>query len=118
MKYLTRKLLLPEFINGIHKWLTKRSPNVLCESGEKEDNMPIYEFRCLECKDIFEILFIAEDDEKIIACPECKGENLQRVLSATNHAVKGSSPQPSIDVSTKACVDGSCGTIEIPGGYD
>ncbi|MBW2624152.1 MAG: zinc ribbon domain-containing protein [Deltaproteobacteria bacterium] len=80
--------------------------------------MPIYEFRCLECDDIFEILFMTEDDKNTMACPKCTGENIERVLSTTNHTIKGSSSQPHIDVSTKSCSDGSCGTIEIPGGYD
>ncbi len=80
--------------------------------------MPIYEFRRLERSGIFEIFFMSGNDEKDMIYPECGRESLERVLSASNHAVKDSSPRPSVDLSAKSRSGGSCGAIEIPGGYD
>lgn len=77
--------------------------------------MPIYEFRCLECNDIFEILFMSDTDEREMKCPHCQGENLERVLSTTNYTMAGGSGAPRPQVETKTCADGSCGTIDIPG---
>jgi len=80
--------------------------------------MPIYEFRCLSCRDIFELLFLTENDKKEIRCPHCGGEELERVLSVTNYAKGASSRGPQVSTSTTSCGEGTCGTIEIPGGSD
>ncbi len=42
--------------------------------------MPIYEFKCLECNEEFETLVLRSDDE--VCCPACKGERLERLMSA------------------------------------
>ena len=80
--------------------------------------MPIYEFRCLKCEEVFEFLFVSDDDKKEMKCPHCQGEEIERVLSKTNYAMSGSSPRPQTNISTTTCSDGTCGTIEIPGGHD
>ncbi|MBW2063081.1 MAG: zinc ribbon domain-containing protein [Deltaproteobacteria bacterium] len=80
--------------------------------------MPIYEFRCLACNEIFELLFRSDNDEQEMKCPHCQGEELERVLSRTNYLISGSSRESEVNVSTKDCASGSCGTIEIPGGHD
>ncbi|MBW1708251.1 MAG: zinc ribbon domain-containing protein [Deltaproteobacteria bacterium] len=80
--------------------------------------MPIYEFRCLACDEVFEFLFMSDKDENEMKCPHCQGEELERVLSRTNHTISGSSQESQVNVSTKDCASGSCATIEIPGGYD
>lgn len=41
--------------------------------------MPIYEYRCDDCEEIFEKL-VFKKDEKIL-CPECGNEHVHRVLS-------------------------------------
>jgi len=41
--------------------------------------MPIYEFRCLDCNKYFEALVLKSDEE--ISCPECKGTNIERLMS-------------------------------------
>ena len=77
--------------------------------------MPIYEFRCLQCGEVFEKLFRKSDAESVLACPECKSEELERVLSRTNY-VKGMRGTPNPKITTKSCGGaGTCATIDIPG---
>ena len=39
--------------------------------------MPIFEFRCLECGDLFEKLFLNNDERVDIGCPECGSGNVE-----------------------------------------
>ena len=83
------------------------------------EKMPIFEFKCIQCNEVFEFLFLSEEDKKEMKCPKCSSEDLERVMSTTNFSVKGSSSatsQPSM--SCRTCGSGSCGTIEIPGRGD
>lgn len=50
--------------------------------------MPIYEYECKRCKEIFEIFHKIDDDCKI-ACPKCLGP-AKKLISATNFVLKGS----------------------------
>jgi len=78
--------------------------------------MPIYEFRCAECGEIFEKLFMTSDEEVDLSCPECSAYTIEKVASATNYAlgVGGGGNQPKI--STKACGSGNqCMTLDLPG---
>jgi len=84
----------------------------------KEELMPIYEFRCLSCNEIFELLFMSDDDEKEMKCPHCKGEEMERVISRTSISISGTSKSSQVNVTSKECASGSCATIEIPGGRD
>ncbi len=78
--------------------------------------MPIFEFRCTECGEVFERLFMTPDEEVELVCPNCKSESLERVLSQTNYAM-GVGPggnQPKL--STKQCgPSNQCATLELPG---
>ncbi len=82
--------------------------------------MPIYEFRCLKCQAHFELLVMKTEDRHGLHCPSCKAEDLDRVLSATNHSMGGSivgaaaGPQSE----TRKCAGGSCTTYHIPGPKD
>ncbi|MBW1979939.1 MAG: zinc ribbon domain-containing protein [Deltaproteobacteria bacterium] len=78
--------------------------------------MPIYEFRCLQCNHIFELLAVRQDDAKELRCPECSGTEVERVLSRVSYqmgmkATAGARPK----VTSKSCSSGSCATIDIPG---
>jgi putative FmdB family regulatory protein len=85
-------------------------------SDIRSKTMPIFEFRCLECGDIFEKLFINSNDEVDMACPKCKSQSLERVVSRTNYAM-GVGPggnQPKM--TTKHCgPSNQCTTLELPG---
>jgi putative FmdB family regulatory protein len=43
--------------------------------------MPIYEFRCLDCDKKFSILFRTRSMLQSHVCPECGGNNTERVIS-------------------------------------
>ena len=43
--------------------------------------MPIYEFECSKCKNIFEILFRSSDEETGVSCPACKSKKTKKLLS-------------------------------------
>ncbi len=80
--------------------------------------MPIYEFKCLECEEFFEILVTRSSEEDVeMECPKCGSENFERILSTTNFAVAGAGAGGSSGVKTedRKCSSGSCTTYEIPG---
>ncbi|MFZ5597221.1 MAG: FmdB family zinc ribbon protein [Bacillota bacterium] len=82
--------------------------------------MPIFEFRCLKCGEIFEKLFKTSNEEVNIECPKCKSDSFERVISRTNHIMgsgKSGGKRPSI--TTRSCSSGSdCTTLELPGPDD
>ena len=43
--------------------------------------MPIYEFKCEECGNVFEHIFQWEQAEQPEGCPQCRRHNFQRVFS-------------------------------------
>ena len=77
--------------------------------------MPIYEFRCLACNHIFELLSLAKNDTVELKCPECQAPEVERVLSRVSHVMGSSSGSPKTSVTSKSCSGGSCATIDIPG---
>jgi putative FmdB family regulatory protein len=50
--------------------------------------MPIYEYECSQCHQVFEI-FHKIDEECKVACPKCLGPT-KKLISATNFILKGS----------------------------
>jgi len=50
--------------------------------------MPIYEYQCDSCNEIFEIFHKIDEDCKV-ACPKCLGP-AKKMISATNFILKGS----------------------------
>lgn len=78
--------------------------------------MPIFEFRCVECGHVFEMLFKSSDKEVELVCPECSSGTLERVISKTSYVMGSGSEGKKAQVSTKTCGQGSqCGTLELPG---
>lgn len=79
-------------------------------------DMPIYEFKCLACNEVFEVLTTKQDDCVEMECPKCHSENFERVLSCSYHQMGGSSSAgPSTLKTERSCSSGSCTTYEIPG---
>jgi putative FmdB family regulatory protein len=78
--------------------------------------MPIFEFRCAACGEIFEKLFMGADETVDMTCPKCRSETIERVVSRTNYAM-GAGPggnQPRI--TSKSCGGGNeCMTLDLPG---
>jgi putative FmdB family regulatory protein len=78
--------------------------------------MPLYEFKCIKCEHFFEILVMNEKDQIEMKCPQCKSEELERVLSATSYAIgNGAGNQKGLTRQTRTCSGGSCTTYDIPG---
>lgn len=50
--------------------------------------MPVYEYQCMECGKIFEVLH-RMDEHYEARCPKCQGE-AKRILSPSNFILKGS----------------------------
>jgi len=76
--------------------------------------MPIYEFRCLKCGKIFELLKLKkEDDAMKMKCPHCSSPEVERVLSSVSIVTSGSGEKAKHTV--KNCSSGSCASFEIPG---
>jgi putative FmdB family regulatory protein len=50
--------------------------------------MPIYEYQCNQCNEVFEI-FHKIDEECKVACPKCLGP-AKKLISASNFVLKGS----------------------------
>jgi len=77
--------------------------------------MPIYEFKCLACENVFEMLLINPDETVELKCSKCDSENLERLLSATNYAMGVSGGNMAPKAQTRTCSSGSCTTIDLPG---
>jgi putative FmdB family regulatory protein len=78
--------------------------------------MPIFEFRCLECGNLFEKLFISSDEKVEIACPQCKATSLERVVSRTSHVMGAGPGGKKPKVTEKSCAPGNqCMTLDLPG---
>lgn len=63
--------------------------------------MPIYEFSCEECRDCFEQLVFANDDQAV-SCPKCGSVEVKKQMSCSSFIGTGGS--------------GSCGP-GAPGGF-
>jgi putative FmdB family regulatory protein len=76
--------------------------------------MPIFEFRCLACNELFEVLVMDAGDETEIQCPHCHQANFERVLSRTTHQMRsGQGTGPKVE--SHNCPGGSCSTFTLPG---
>jgi len=76
--------------------------------------MPIYEFRCLKCGKVFELLKLKKEDEGVtMKCPKCSSPDVERVLSTINigASVRGGKAKSTM----KSCGGGTCASIEVPG---
>ena len=79
--------------------------------------MPIFEFKCSDCEEFFEILFMSGDGDKEVKCPKCSSFSVERVVSATNYAMGGSvsTKNEAVAKQTRSCSSGSCTTYTVPG---
>ncbi len=79
--------------------------------------MPIFEFRCLKCENLFELLVLGDDNKTEMKCPNCQAGDFQRVMSAASDTMNGggSGAQTGASVQNRSCPGGSCTTYDIPG---
>jgi len=79
----------------------------------REERMPIYEFKCLTCGHVFELLKLKKENEGLkMKCPKCSSAEVEKILSTMNIARSASGKSTS---ATKSCSSGSCTSFEIPG---
>jgi putative FmdB family regulatory protein len=43
--------------------------------------MPIYEFKCKKCENVFEQLIFSSGEEEQLACPSCGQSDVSRLMS-------------------------------------
>ena len=78
--------------------------------------MPLFEFRCLKCNDLFEILVVGKQDNLEMRCPHCGAEDFERVMSSTAYAMApGTRQATNPGVQSRQCGAGSCTTMTLPG---
>lgn len=80
--------------------------------------MPIYEFRCVNCDNIQELIVTGSGQEVEMKCEACGGEELERVLSRTNYSMGegGTAKSSGPSATSRSCGPGkSCTSIELPG---
>lgn len=78
--------------------------------------MPLYEFRCLQCNECFEILVMKQEEQVALQCPKCKSEEFERVMSVACHSMGGeASKGEGVRSKTRSCQGGTCTTYDIPG---
>lgn len=78
--------------------------------------MPIYEFRCMGCGELFEVLSVSARAQEQVRCPKCGGEYLERVLSRVARGRgDGSEAGGPPEATTRSCPSGSCSTFTLPG---
>ena len=81
--------------------------------------MPIFEFKCLQCGEVLEILIMNNDDQHELKCKKCNSEEMEKIINTTSYNMgigsssEGKSSGPSVE--TKTCGSGSCHTYNIPG---
>jgi putative FmdB family regulatory protein len=78
--------------------------------------MPIFEFRCLECGNLFEKLFLNSDEKMDITCPECQSRSFERVVGRTSYVIGAGPGGKHPKITTKSCgPSNQCTTLELPG---
>jgi putative FmdB family regulatory protein len=77
--------------------------------------MPIYEFRCEQCQNVFELLAVQSTDLVSPECPACKSPEISRILSRANVGGSSRGGQAMPQISSRTCGSGNCATIDLPG---
>jgi putative FmdB family regulatory protein len=67
--------------------------------------MPIYEFKCKKCGNIFETLFFSLQEKRQVSCPACQSKRTARVMSIFGGKSGGAS---SATTGASSCSASSC----------
>jgi putative FmdB family regulatory protein len=65
--------------------------------------MPIYEFRCKNCKKVFEVLFRSSDEILKVCCPGCRSEKTEKLLSVFGSRVEKGTPSSDVPPCAATC---------------
>lgn len=76
--------------------------------------MPIFEFKCSDCEEFFEVLVMGDQDKEV-QCPKCQSHSFERVLSATSYAMAEGGVSSGAATTTRTCSGGNCTTYDLPG---
>jgi putative FmdB family regulatory protein len=57
--------------------------------------MPIYEYKCTDCDNIFEILTTSSKLEDKVLCSKCKSDNVTKLMSAGSFKLNSGAGLPS-----------------------
>lgn len=80
--------------------------------------MPIYEFKCSQCEEFFEVIVMGSSDDGSVCCPKCRSEEFERVVSKTNYTMGPSSrggQASGVSTQERQCSGGSCKTYTVAG---
>ncbi len=80
--------------------------------------MPIYEFQCESCGEVFEHLAMNHGEQLKAECPQCGGSELSRVMSSCASVISDSSGggAQGATVQNRSCgKENSCTTLTLPG---
>jgi putative FmdB family regulatory protein len=70
--------------------------------------MPIFEYRCRDCEERFELLVRSDTT---VACPKCSGKKVDKLLSVfAAHAGHGRESMPACHTGHAGCNLGKCGS--------
>lgn len=73
--------------------------------------MPVFEYKCIDCNNKFEVLHKSSTNQQEVTCPKCNSSKSKKLFSAFSASVESSS------FSGSSCADGNCGIPETaPGG--
>ncbi|MFB0510131.1 MAG: zinc ribbon domain-containing protein [bacterium] len=72
--------------------------------------MPLKEFKCTGCKEVFEALVFNKSDEDRLTCPKCGSKQLTILFSA--FSVSGTEKKVSSISSCTSCSTKSCNTCK------
>lgn len=69
--------------------------------------MAVYEYRCQDCGNLYDILHLGKENAERIVCPECESRNYKKLLSVFNSASRSSSSNT--EAAVPSCPSGACG---------
>lgn len=49
--------------------------------------MPIYEYRCEECRNLFEVLTTSTTSSEEVNCPKCSSHKVKKTISAASFRI-------------------------------
>ena len=74
--------------------------------------MPLYEYQCQKCEQVFEILVRSDKDSKDLTCPHCKDKKVRKMFSTfgtnSDQRLACSVPSASAKSGCSSCSSGSC----------
>ncbi len=77
--------------------------------------MPVFEYRCADCNNKFEVFHKSTNHQDEVVCPSCNSSNNKKLLSSFSASFEGSTSSPdsysnSSDTGySGGCASGICG---------